>query len=140
VLVRDVMTPRPITCEPGSTLQEVLDQMVRQEIREVPIVENGHVVGIVTDRDVKMMLGPGARSLSEPELDEDVLGRDVSWAMTAEVETITPTTTLSVAADILVDFRVGALPVVDGLGRLVGILSVTDLLRVAARVFAEQEA
>lgn len=137
--VSDIMTPDPITVGPDSTLQEALDLMVRNEIRELPVLEDERVVGIITDRDLKMVLGPGARFSDESQLDEARLARDVSVAMTAEVETIYEDLPASEACRLLVELRVGALPVLDHQDRLVGILSATDLLSHAAALFEAEE-
>lgn len=137
--VRDVMTLQPITVKPTTTLQEVLELMVRHEIRGIPVVDDEKVVGIVTDRDIKMMLGPGAKGVEEDILDEDILERDVTWAMTTEVETVDAEAPLSIAGGMLLDLRVGALPVVDTGGELIGIVSQTDLLGEAVRMFRRLE-
>lgn len=137
--VRDVMTLQPITVAPTTSLQEVLELMVRHGIRGIPVVDDERVIGIVTDRDVKMMLGPGARGIDEDLLDEDILERDVSWAMSPEVETVDADAPLSIAGGMLLDLRVGALPVVDNGGELIGIVSQTDLLVEAVRRFREDE-
>jgi acetoin utilization protein AcuB len=137
--VRDLMTLQPVTVSPTTTLQEVLELMVRHEIRGIPVVDDERVVGIVTDRDVKMMLGPGAKSIDEDILDDDILERDVTWAMTPEVETVDSDALLSIAGGMLLDLRVGALPVVDARGDLIGIISQTDLLGEAVRRFRADE-
>ena len=137
--VRDLMTVQPITVRPTTTLQEVLELMVRHEIRGIPVVDDERVVGIVTDRDVKMMLGPGAKLVDEGVLDVGLLERDVTWAMSPEVETVDAEAPLSIAGGMLLDLRVGALPVVDARGDLIGIISQTDLLGEAVRRFREDE-
>ncbi len=135
---RDVMTPDPITLSPSSTIQEALDLMVRHDIHALPVVDDAGLAGIITDRDVKMMLGPGARSLAEDELDEALLQAEVSEAMTPEVLTIGPDAPLSRVARKLANWRVGDIPVVEG-GELVGIVSVTDVLLAAAEVLEAEE-
>jgi len=135
---RDVMTPDPITLAPTATIQEALDLMVRHDIHALPVVDDAGLAGIITDRDVKMMLGPGARSLAEDELDEALLHAEVSEAMTPEVLTIGPDTPLSRVARKLANWRVGDIPVVEG-DALVGIVSVTDVLLAAAEVFEAEE-
>ena len=139
MLVRQLMTASPITLTPDATLEHALDRMVRYEIHEIHVVEDDAVVGIVTDRDLKMLLGPGTRRIDPDLLDPTALNLDVSFAMTPEVETIRADAPLSLAARMLLELRVGALPVEDENGKLVGILSVTDLLRWSLQVFEAAE-
>ncbi len=129
--VGDLMTPDPITVGPRDALGTVIQHMVAGRIREVPVVEDGRLRGILTDRDVKMALGPDARSLDVEAIDPDQLDGVVEWFMTPDVATTTPDTPAADALRELLELRVGALPVVDGDGAVVGILSRTDLLRAA---------
>jgi len=140
MLVREVMTRSPETLKPSDTLSYALELMIRFDIRELPVVKDDRLVGIITDRDIKMLLGPGASTVDESLLSEAALDIEVSEVMTADPETIAPNTGLSSACRILVEFRIGALPVVNPeQGKLVGILSVTDCLAQAAALFEELE-
>ena len=135
----DIMTWEPITVASTSTLQEALDLMVRNDIHALPVVDGERLVGILTDRDLKMMLGPGARTLNDAELDPRLLETEVSRAMTPEVESIGPETSVSTVSRLLADLRVGALPVVDEDDVLLGIVSVTDVLVAASELFEREE-
>lgn len=128
--VRDLMTPDPITASPEDSLEQIIGKMVEHRIREVPVVENDALIGILTDRDVKMALGPDARHLDLDAIDPRQLEGAVDWFMTPGVETVEASATVRSAAVKVLSMRVGALPVVDE-GDLVGILSITDLLRAA---------
>jgi len=133
--VRDLMTPDPITVTPTDSLETAMSYMVSKRIRELPVLEDGVLTGILTERDVKMALGPDARRMDLEAIDPRQLDGAVDWFMTPGVETIIDTATLGEATAKLVDLRIGALPVVDEDGGLVGILSVTDVLKEAARLF-----
>lgn len=138
MLASDLMTPSPLTVDPEASLQSALALMLRFDIRELPVIEDEALVGIITDRDLKSFLGPGAREIDESLLDEERLEERVGEVMTHEPEVVSPETPLSAVCRTLVEFRVGALPVVRG-GRLVGIISVTDCLSSAAALFQEVE-
>lgn len=129
--VRDLMTPRPVTVSPYDELEVAISAMVRHRIRELPVLEDGGLVGIITDRDVKMALGPDARHLDLGSIDPRQLEGSVEWFMTAGVETVSHDTSVADATEEMLALRVGALPVVDDEEQLVGILSVTDVLRAA---------
>lgn len=132
MLVRDVMTPDPLCTPPTSTLAEVLDMMARYEIHELPVTEDGRLTGIVTQRDLLAVLGRVVRTLDVDEVDAEVLEQLVEEVMTTEVEAVREWTRIGSACRILAHHRFGSLPVIDGEGRVVGILSVTDVLGVAA--------
>ncbi|MCP4871332.1 MAG: CBS domain-containing protein [Proteobacteria bacterium] len=63
MLVRDAMTPDPATLDLSEQLGDAIVSMLRHGIRHLPVVDGGVVVGIITDRDVKMALGPDAAHL-----------------------------------------------------------------------------
>lgn len=132
--VRDLMTADPVTISPADSLGDAVSLMAQHRVRGLPVVEEDRLVGILTDRDVKMALGPDARGLDIDAIDPRQLEGSVEWFMTLSAHTVPAGATAAEAAHTLLDLRVGALPVVDG-EQLVGILSVTDLLRAAVPLF-----
>lgn len=133
--VRDLMTQNPITIGSDDSLEVAMSQMISHHIRELPVVDDGELVGILTERDLKMALGPDARRMDLDAIDPRQLDGAVDWFMTPGVETVDADATLAEATDLLLSLKVGALPVVDGFDKLVGILSVTDVLKEARRRF-----
>lgn len=125
----DVMTPDPICFRPEEKLFNVVLQMVREDIRHVPIVDaDRRVVGIVTDRDVRVVVGEPVHALSESdELELEDL--TAAHAMTPHPVTVPDDATILELARTFIDERVGAAVVVDRDGRLTGIASYVDLLR-----------
>jgi len=108
------MTPRPMTAEPSEKLSTVRTKMLAGRFRSVPILSEGKLVGIVTDRDLRRHEGY-------------LENTDVTLAMTEEVATVTPITPVHAAAKTLLERKIGALPVMEN-GRLVGIISTSDIL------------
>jgi acetoin utilization protein AcuB len=132
-LVRDCMTCDPASVRPNDSLQRVVELLRRRDIRSVPVLEDGRLIGIVTDRDVRQV-APGYPLLhDEKEIRRYTERLTVTAAMTADPMTIAPDAPLIDAAKVLETYRISALPVVDGT-ELVGMLTVTDLLR----AFVEQ--
>jgi acetoin utilization protein AcuB len=122
------MSVDPVTVDPKDSLQRVVELLRRRDIRSVPVVESGKLVGIVTDRDVRQV-APGYPLLrDEEEIHRYMKNLTVTAAMTAEPMTIAPEAPLVEAAKILETYRISSLPVVEQ-SRLVGMLTVTDLLR-----------
>jgi len=136
--VSDLMTPNPVTVGPDQDLEAAIGLMVQHRIRALPVVESHELIGIITDRDVKMALGPDARRLDLDLIDPRQLDGSVEWFMTASVETLAETAAIAAAADQMLNLRVGAMPVVDDQDELVGILSLTDVVKAALPLLAAQ--
>lgn len=130
MLVRDLMTPDPLTILPSATLEEALEVMTRNEIHELPVVEADRVAGIITDRDLRGALGGDDPSSSD-------LAREVSEVMSETVEVVSTETSLAEACRRIASLRISSVPVVDSSLALVGILSVTDILAAAAERFEQ---
>ena len=126
--VRECMTVDPVTVGPRDSLQKVVELLRRRDIRSVPVVEDGKLIGIVTDRDVRQVAPAYPLFRDEDEIRRYTENLTVTAAMTADPMTIASDAPLVEAAKILETYRISALPVVDN-QKLVGILSVTDLLR-----------
>jgi CBS-domain-containing membrane protein len=127
------MHPDPLSARPDDDLLVTAVRMVREGIRHLPVVDGDHrVIGILSDRDLRVMLGDPLRSVSEgPDEGEEDL--TVDWAMTTGPVTIAVDALAADLEQLLVDQRLGAVPVVDAERRLVGIVSYVDLLRFLLR-------
>jgi acetoin utilization protein AcuB len=130
--VEAVMTTAPISATPGTDLREATRLMAEHGIRHLPVVDPaGHLLGIVSDRDLRAAVG-------DPLLDDDgararVRGMTVAHVMTHDVTSVHPGTALAQVIERLLDWRVGAVPVVDDSDLLVGIVSYLDVLRATAQ-------
>jgi acetoin utilization protein AcuB len=129
MLVRELMTGALITARPDMPVLEARHLMVQKRIRHLLVTdEGGALVGIVTDRDIRLNLPSQATSLSVWEMNYLLTRLTVDKVMTGSVITVGPDRNARDAAQLMLDHRIGALPVVDS-GRLIGILTETDLLR-----------
>lgn len=125
--VNDLMTVIPNTVTPQSTLRQVIELMKAQACRQLPVLDNGKLVGIITDRDVRLVMN-SPLVLHGRWQDEEILDNITAEnCMTPDPMTITPDTPAYQAATMLSIYKFGALPVVDN-GVLVGIITVTDFL------------
>jgi acetoin utilization protein AcuB len=127
------MSVEPATVGPKDSLQKVVSLLRRRDIRSVPVVENGRLIGVVTDRDVRQVAPAYPLFRDEEEIHRYTENLTVTAAMTADPMTIAPDAPLVEAAKVLETYRISSMPVVDD-RRLVGMLTVTDVLR----VFVEQ--
>lgn len=125
--VRDKMSRNVITITPDQSLRMARERMRKHGIRRLPVVKDGQLVGMVTDRDVRQAWASPATSLSTHELLYLLDRVTVQEVMTPKVLTVTPDTPLVEAARLLHDHKIGGLPVVDGRA-LVGIITEMDLL------------
>ena len=126
--VRDWMTPQPVTISPKTTLPEARDLMKENKIRRLPVLKKGQLVGIVTFGDIREALPSDATTLNIHELTyllDRLYARDF---MTPVPVTVSPDTTIAEAARLMLERKVGGLPVMDD-GRLVGIITETDFCR-----------
>jgi len=123
------MTDRVFTLGPGDSLVALEDLMDARRVRHVPIVDReGDLVGLVTDRDLARRV-LGRLDEMPMSVERDLLrGRRVQEIMTTEPETVEPDTSLKEAAAILLENKIGCLPVVEGI-HLVGILTEADFVR-----------
>jgi acetoin utilization protein AcuB len=129
MLVREVMSPSVVTLTPDETLLDAINRLRSNHIRHLPVIDASTLVGIVTDRDVKRAT-PSVLSGNQEEYNRVIATTRVAQFMTRDPLTVTPATNLKAAIELFIDRKIGAIPVVEG-GRLVGILSDLDILRVA---------
>ena len=119
-----------ITASPDTSVLKAREMMDTHKISHLPVTDGkAHLLGIVTDRDLKQAWASPASTLSIYELTYILQKLTVEAIMTTEVITATPDLTIERAALIIHDHKIGALPVVEG-KRLVGIITCTDLMEV----------
>ena len=124
--VRNGMTANPFTVTPDSTIAETLELMRDKNVHRVPVVKNGRLVGIITERKLLEVSPSPATSLSIFEINYLLAKTKIGDIMTTDVITVEPDTLLEVAALQMRELDIGALPVLDG-EKLVGIITETDI-------------
>ena len=125
--VADVMTRDPLTVSPAETIGQAEEIMTDNRFRQLPVVQDGDLVGIVTDRDVRSFLSGSL--LTNPEAREKALNTKVREIMTTEPLTLSPEDDLQEAVELFIEEKIGGMPVVDETEGLVGIVTYVDLLR-----------
>ena len=138
--VREIMSASPVTASPHTPTRDVVDMLYEHDIRHVPVVSDGVVVGIVSDRDLRNVIDPrDVETVSTDGLLE-MQRRPISEAMSTDVIFVDPESSIVTAAYLMVDHRVGSLVVVQpGTKQLVGILSYVDVLEKLCRMVEAQE-
>ncbi len=130
--VRELMTGQPITVGPEIPVFDARQIMLKERIRHLLVTEGTRLVGIVTDRDIRLNLPSQATSLSMWEVNYLLAKLTVGKVMTRSVIITGPDQDATDAARLLLEHKIGALPVLDG-EHLVGIVTETDVLRAFAR-------
>jgi acetoin utilization protein AcuB len=126
--VNELMTAPAITAKPDMPVLEARQLMVDKRIRHLLVTAGSKLLGIITDRDIRLNLPSPATSLSVWEINYLLARMTVDAVMTKAVVTVDPRRDARGAAQLMLDHKIGALPVVDG-GTLIGIITETDLLR-----------
>lgn len=128
--VQDLMTDALVTIKPVDTVRSALLRMEDQEIRHLPVVEGKQLIGMVSDRDLREYRLPVMEEIDNPEYADDLLETPVSEVMNANLVTLDPSESIKAAIDLMLEYGVGALPVVERHSEeLVGIVSYVDVLK-----------
>lgn len=126
----EIMTADVVTVTPTTTIGEAYRLLADLTIRHLPVVENGEVMGMLSDRDFRSL---GLDATSDMARMDDLtaqLSNPVSGLMTGGVITVERSADVKELIDLMVDEKIGAVPVVDGEeNELVGLVSYVDVLR-----------
>jgi CBS domain-containing protein len=127
---RDLMTPDPITITPDASISDAWDLMSEHDIRHVPVVQGGALVGMLSSRDLplsdilRLLSVEGAVALNQK------LAKPVSEIMSRDVISVEPEARAIDIVRLLLEHKIGAIPVVGATtGRVLGIVSYIDVLR-----------
>jgi CBS domain-containing protein len=126
--VKEIMSTDVVVVGRNDDLSQVEDLMVTKKLRHIPVVENGELVAIVSQRDLFKAMMSSTMGYGEKAQKAYLHSVRVKEMMTDPVVTVTPDTAVGEAADLMVHKGIGCLPVVEGT-RLVGVVTKTDLLR-----------
>lgn len=129
MLVGERMSHPVITIPPDLPVVDAISLMKREKIRRTPVVHDGKLVGIVSDKDLLNASPSTATSLSVWEMNYLLSKITVRDVMTRQVLTVTEDTAIEQAARIMVDSKIGGLPVMSG-EAVVGIITETDLFKI----------
>ena len=123
------MTPNPVTIPPTMTVSEATNLMKSNNFRRVPVVEDGKLVGIVTDRDLRAVAPSPATTLSVFEINHLLAKMLVKEIMKSPVITISSGATIEEAALMMYTHKIGGLVVLNSVGAVVGIITETDIFK-----------
>jgi len=135
--VREWMTPDPFTLTEDDRVKTAVQHLLRAGIRHVPILRDGALVGIVTDRDLRRAL-PSVEAGASPAKYQAFMERTtLKQIMRSDPVTCTPDTDIADAVRTFVERKLGAIPVVEG-DEVVAILTQIDILRAFLHVLEKE--
>jgi acetoin utilization protein AcuB len=139
MLVGKRMTHNPITVTPDISIAEAMERMKREKVRRFPVLDkNRKLVGIVAYDDLLHASPSSATSLSVWEVSYLLSQVKIKEVMTKQVITVTEDTTLEEAARLMVDHKIGGLPVMRG-DVVVGIITESDLFKMFLELLGARE-
>ncbi|MHC4788975.1 MAG: CBS domain-containing protein [Planctomycetota bacterium] len=133
--MRDFMSRDVVTLEEGDLCVDAYQLLRAHRLRRAPVVSEGRLVGMISDRDLLRALPWSHGDAKEIDRASEA-GRTVEGYMARRIHHVTPETRLEDVACLMLEHKIGGLPVLDG-QRLVGIISESDLLRVFLRLRLE---
>jgi acetoin utilization protein AcuB len=138
MLVQDIMQRDVLAVSPETTVRQLMGLLQRRGIRHLPVADQGSLVGIISDRDLKGAIASAAagETTANPLSRLDHLA--AADIMTRAVVTIAPMFPVEEAARLMVTKKISALPVTEG-GRIVGIVTDTDVLHLFVRAMGVTE-
>ena len=138
MLVGDRMSHPVISINPDLPVVDALNLMKRERIRRTPVVKNGKMIGIVSDKDLLNASPSSATSLSVWEMNYLLSRIKVKDLMTKKVLTVSEDTPIEEAARIMADNKIGGLPVMRA-DHIVGIITETDLFKILLELMGARE-
>ncbi|MBI4006371.1 MAG: CBS domain-containing protein [Gammaproteobacteria bacterium] len=133
-LVSDCMNPYLITIGPYASLAEAYEIMIKNQIRRLPVVNKDELIGIITMSDILEAKPSDIKhSLSTDEMNTLLSTIIVELVMTRKPIIIYQTDTLGHASELMLDNKIGGLPVVDANNKLAGLITESDIFRMIVR-------
>lgn len=130
--VREWMSPDPVTVAPSTSVDEARHLLDTYGVRHLPVVDHGRVVGMISDRDVRL----AHRALATAPADREQV--DVAAVMSTPVHVVDADAEIEQAARLMLSRRISALPVLDD-GELVGLVTTTDCLLASLTPVVDQQ-
>ena len=138
--ISEVMNPYLLTVSPYDTLAQAYELLIKNKIRRLPVVDNHKkLIGILTLKDVLEAKPSDIKhTLSVDDIYKSLSGLTVTTAMTNKPIAIYQTATIGNAAELMLEHKIGGLPVLDAEGNLVGMVTESDIFRLIVRRWRDE--
>ena len=131
--ISEIMHTVLTTVTMDHTLEQAREIMKIKKIRHLLVMDSCDLVGVITDRDVRSHVSPRIDTQAESKSDHDTLETKVHQIMTRELITTSPDTSIAEAAKLILDNKIGCLPIINKDGSTAGIITDFDFLKYIAR-------
>jgi acetoin utilization protein AcuB len=138
-IVADWMSRHPLSVSADLSVLAAYERMRVNNIRHLAVTQDTRLIGVITRSDIEQAMPPAHDEAARLAARSDLAGMIVAQLMSAQPHTATPAMSVGTAAAIMLRHRIGSLPVVEN-GRLVGILTESDILRLVAETYAGAQA
>jgi CBS domain-containing protein len=127
---RDLMTESPAVVDVTATLRTAIERLQALDIRHLPVVDSdGELVGMISDRDLRGLRSPYFLGGEDDAAIRAAFDASVASVMSSDVIAVAEDADAAEIVDLMLDYKIGAIPVVDADRQLVGIVSYVDVLR-----------
>lgn len=133
------MTKNPVTVTPDTKVDEAAELMKKHHFRRLPVVEEGKLVGFLSDKDIMRVAPSPATTLSRYEITSLLAKMCIKDVMIKDVISVSDEATIEEAALLMCEKKVGGLPVVSGVGAVVGVITETDIFKALVDVMGVKE-
>lgn len=129
MLIESIMTTKVITVDMDTSVGEMREIFQNIAIHHLLVVEEGVLIGIISDRDVLKSISPYVGTPSEMERDAYTLSKRAHQIMSRAPTTVTPQTPINEVSKLIIEHHFSSIPVLDEEGKVAGIVSWRDLLK-----------
>lgn len=139
--IATIMIKKPVSIGVNATIGEVLEKFHDSDIRHLPVVDNDNVLlGMVSDRDIRSYMLPADEEIERIEDAQKRRDATIGDIVQLSVLSLTPESEVTDAIELMIEERVGAIPIVDGSsGKLCAIVSYIDILHASKDFFATSD-
>ena len=139
MFVANRMTKNPLTVSPDTGVDTAALLMKRHRFRRLPVVDDGQLVGFISDKDIMKVSPSPATTLSRYEVTTLLADMKVSEIMAKHVISVKDDATIEEAALLMYQNKIGGLPVVSSVGTVVGVITETDIFKTLVDVMGLPE-
>jgi CBS-domain-containing membrane protein len=135
MVAEELMSESPFVVQVTDSIRSVMAKLTESDVRHLPVVEEGRLVGMVSDRDLRRLLDPMFELAAARGARSGDLERPISLLMSSDVISVQPEAEVDEVIDLLIEHKIGAVAVTEAdSSKLLGIISYVDVLRAARDV------
>lgn len=135
MIAEELMSSSPFVAQVTDSVRRVVALLLEKDVRHLPVVDDGRVAGMISDRDLRRLMEPLFDLAPERPEHGDALEQPISSLMSSDVISVEPESDVADAIDLMIEHKIGAVLVIDPhSAKLLGIISYVDVLRAARDV------